>query len=86
MNIVYFFMEGNSKNVCIGLNFILKHFLKQCVDLSQKKNKYLSAVCETISDSTHIRILIKFVLMLKIDNQIMHMKGINIHTIMNIRE
>ena len=51
--------------------------LKRCVDWSQiDKNDYLSAMRESVSDSTHIKALVLPALTTKIDDREMFMKGI----------
>ena len=52
--------------------------LKRCVDWSQiDKNEYLSAMRESVSDSTHIKALVQPALTTKIDDREMFMKGID---------
>ena len=54
------------------------HSLKRCVDWSQiDKNEYLSAMRESVSDSTHIKALVQTALTTKIDDREMFMKGID---------
>ena len=53
-NVAHPFMEGNSRNTRLWLDLMFKRSLKQCVDRSQlDKNEYLSAMRESVSDSTH---------------------------------
>lgn len=53
-NIIHPFMESNGRNTRIWLDLMLKRSLKCCVDWSQiDKNEYLSAMRESVSDSTH---------------------------------
>ena len=55
-NVAHPFMEGNGRSTCIWLDLILKHSLKRCVDWNQiDKNEYLSAMRESVSDSTYIK-------------------------------
>ena len=57
---------------------MLKHSLKLCVDWSKiDKNEYLSAMRESVSDSTHLKILVKSALTHQIDDREMFMKGID---------
>lgn len=78
MNVAHPFMEGNGRSTRIWLDLILKHSLKRCVDWSQiDKNEYLAAMRESVSDSAHIRALVKSALTTKIDDREMFMKGID---------
>ena len=78
MNVAHPFMEGNGRSTRIWLDLILKRSLKRCVDWSQiDKNEYLSAMRESVSDSTHIKALVKPALTTKIDDREMFMKGID---------
>ena len=53
-NVAHPFMESNSRNTRLWLDLMFKRSLKQCVDRSQlDKNEYLSAMRESVSDSTH---------------------------------
>lgn len=57
---------------------MLKRSLKRCVDWSQiDKKEYLTAMRESVMDSTHIRALVKSALTTKIDDREMFMKGID---------
>ena len=57
---------------------MLKRSLKRCVDWSQiDKNEYLSAMHESVSDSTHIKALVQAALTTKINDWEMFMKGID---------
>ena len=77
-NVAHPFMEGNSRNTRLWLDLMFKRSLKQCVDWSQiDKNEYLSAMRESVSDSAHIRALVKSALTTKIDDREMFMKGID---------
>ena len=77
-NVAHSFMEGNGRSTRIWLDLMLKRSLKRCVDWSQiDKNQYLSAMCESVSDSTHIKALVLPSLTTKIDDREMFMKGID---------
>jgi len=77
-NVVHPFMEGNGRSTRIWLDLMLKRSLKRCVDWSQiDKNEYLTAMRESISDSTHIKALILPALITKIDDREMFMQGID---------
>ena len=76
MNVAHPFMEGNGRSTRIWLDLMLKRSLKRCVDWSQiDKNEYLSAMHESISDSTHIKALVQSALTNKIEDREMFMKG-----------
>ena len=78
MNVAHPFMEGNGRSTRIWLDLMLKRSLKCCVDWSQiDKNEYLSAMRESVSDSTHIKALVLPALTTKIDDREMFMKGID---------
>lgn len=78
MNVAHPFIEGNGRSTRIWLDLMLKRSLKRCVDWSQiDKNEYLSAMSESVSDSTHIKSLVKPALTTKIDDREMFMKGID---------
>ena len=78
MNVAHPFMEGNGRSTRIWLDLMLKHSLKRCVDWSQiDKNEYLTAMRESISDSTYIKALVRPALTTKIDDREMFMKGID---------
>ena len=78
MNVAHPFMEGNGRSTRIWLDLMLKRSLKRCVDWSQiDKNEYLTAMRESISDSTHIKSLVQPALTTKIDDREMFMKGID---------
>ena len=71
-------MEGNGCSTRIWLDLMLKRSLKRCVDWSQiDKNEDLAAMRESVSDSAHIRALVKSALTTKIDDREMFMKGID---------
>lgn len=77
-NVAHPFMEGNGRNTRIWLDLMLKRSLKRCVDWSQiDKNEYLTAMRESISDSTYIKALVQPALTTKIDDREMFMKGID---------
>lgn len=77
-NIIHPFMESNGRNTRIWLDLMLKRSLKCCVDWSQiDKNEYLSAMRESISDSTYIKALVHPALTTKIHDREMFMKGID---------
>lgn len=78
MNVAHPFMEGNGRSTRIWLDLILKRSLKRCVDWSQiDKNEYLSAMHDSVSDSTHIKSLVLPALTTKIHDREMFMKGID---------
>ena len=78
MNVAHPFMEGDGRSTRIWLDLMLKRSLKRCVDWSQiDKNEYLTAMRESVSDSTHIKALVKHALTAKIDDREMFMKGID---------
>ena len=77
-NVAHPFMEGNGRSTRIWLDLMLKRSLKRWVDWSQiDKNEYLSAMRESVSDSTHIKSLVQPALTTKIDDREMFMKGID---------
>ena len=78
MNVAHPFMEGNGRSARIWLDIMLKRSLKRCVDWSQiDKNEYLTAMRESVADSTHIKSLVKSALTTKINDREMFMKGID---------
>lgn len=78
MNIAHPFMEGNGRSTRIWLDLILKKNLKKCVDWSRiDKKDYLSAMRESVSDSSTICSLIKKALTDDIHNREIIMKGID---------
>ncbi len=78
MNVVHPFMEGNGRSTRIRLDLMLRHSLKLCVDWSQiDKNEYLTAMRESVTDSSHIKALINVALTDKINDREMFMKGID---------
>ena len=77
-NVAHQFVEGNGRSTRIWLDLMFKRSLKLCVDWSQiDKNEYLSAMRESVSDSTHIKALVLPALTTKIDDREMFMKGID---------
>ena len=57
---------------------MLRRSLKLCVDWSRiDKNEYLTAMRESVIDSTHIKALLKGALTDKINDREMFMKGID---------
>ena len=78
MNVAHPFMEGNGRSTRIWLDLMLKRSLKRCVDWSQiDKNEYLTAMRESVADSTLIKTLVLPTLTTKIDDREMFMKGID---------
>jgi len=78
MNVAHPFMEGNGRSTRIWLDLMLKRSLRRCVDWSKiDKNDYLAAMRESVSDSSHIKALVKPALTTKIDDREMFMKGID---------
>ena len=78
MNVVHPFMEGNGRSTRIWLDLMLRRSLKRCVDWSRiDKNEYLTAMRESVVDSTHIKDLLKGALTDKINDREMFMKGID---------
>lgn len=78
MNVAHPFREGNGRTTRIWLDLILKRSLKKCVDWSQiDKKAYLSAMEESVIDSTKIKVLLKNALTDKINDREMFMKGID---------
>ena len=78
MNVVHPFMEGNGRSTRIWLDLMLRRSFKRCVDWSRiDKNEYLTAMRESIVDSTHIKKLLSGALTDKINDREMFMKGID---------
>ncbi|MBJ2192755.1 MAG: Fic family protein [Muribaculaceae bacterium] len=78
MNVIHPFMEGNGRSTRIWLDLMLRRSLKLCVDWSRiDKNEYLTAMRESVIDSTHIKALLKGALTDKINDREMFMKGID---------
>ena len=72
-----FIMVEHKKSIRF-FNDRVKRSLKRCVDWSQiDKNEYLTAMRESISDSTYIKALVLPALTTKIDDREMFMKGID---------
>ncbi len=70
MNVVHPFMEGNGRSTCIWLDLMLRRSLKRCVDWSRiDKNEYLTAMRESIVDSSRIKTLLKGALTDKINDR-----------------
>ena len=71
---LWIMMIGRSTR--IWLDLMLLRSLKRCVDWSRiDKNEYLTAMRESVIDSTHIKALLKEALTDKINNREMFMKG-----------
>lgn len=78
MNVVHPFMEGNGRSTRIWLDLMLRRSLKRSVDWSRiDKNEYLTAMRESVLDSSHIKNLLKDALTEKINDREMFMKGID---------
>ena len=78
MNVAHPFREGNGRTTRIWLDLILKRSLKKCVDWSQiDKKVYLSAMEESVIDSTKIKTLLQNALTDKINDRETFMKGID---------
>lgn len=78
MNVVHPFMAGNGHSTRIWLDLMLRRSLKRCVDWSKvDKNEYLTAMRESVVDSTHIKKLLSGALTDKINDREMFMKGID---------
>lgn len=78
MNVAHPFREGNGRTTRIWLDLILKRSLKKCVDWSQiDKKAYLSAMEESVIDSTKIKSLLQNALTDKINDRETFMKGID---------
>jgi cell filamentation protein len=78
MNVAHPFMEGNGRSTRIWLDLMLKRTLKKCIDWSKiNKNDYLSAMTESVVNSTRIKSLIENALTNKINDREMFMKGID---------
>ncbi len=78
MNIAHPFMEGNGRSTRIWLDLMLRRSLKRCVDWSKvDKNEYLSAMRQSITDSTTLKKLIEPALTDKIHDRETFMKGID---------
>ena len=78
MNITHPFMEGNGRSTRIWLDLMLKRTMKKCVDWSRiDKFEYLSAMKESVNNSTHLKSLLRAALTKKINNRELFMKGID---------
>lgn len=78
MNVVHPFMEGNGRSTRIWLDLMLRRSLKRCVDWSRiDKTEYLTAMRESVADSSHIKTLLKGALTDKINDREIFMKGID---------
>ena len=78
MNVVHPFMEGNGRSTRIWLDLMLRRSLKRCVNWSLiDKNEYLTAMRESVVDTTHIKALLKGAMTDKINDREMFMKGID---------
>lgn len=78
MNVAHPFMEGNGRSTRLWLDLMLKRSLKRCVDWSRiDKNEYLTAMRESVTDSSHIKNLVKPALTDKINDRETFMKGID---------
>lgn len=78
MNVAHPFMEGNGRATRIWLDIMLKARLRKCIDWSCiNKNDYLSAMTDSVADSTRIRQLLTDALTDKIADREMFMKGID---------
>lgn len=78
MNVVHPFMEGNGRSTRIWLDLMLRRSLKRCVDWSRiDKNEYLTAMRDSVVDSTRIKALLKGALTDRINDREMFMKGID---------
>ncbi|MDE5739950.1 MAG: cell filamentation protein Fic, partial [Bacteroidaceae bacterium] len=71
-------LEGNCLSTRIWLDLMLRRSLKRCIDWSKiDKNDYLTAMRESVADSSHIKALLKDALTDKINDREMFMKGID---------
>ena len=78
MNSAHPFREGNGRTTRIWLDLMLKKNLKKCVDWSKiNKKDYLSAMEESVTDSTKIKKLLQNALTDKIADRETFMKGID---------
>ena len=78
MNIAHPFMEGNGRSTRIWLDLMFKRSLKKCVDWSKiDKFEYLSAMRESVDNSSHLKQLLQDALTSKINNRETFMKGID---------
>lgn len=78
MNVAHPFMEGNGRSTRIWLDQMLRVRLGQCIDWSMiDKNDYLSAMTESVAESTRIKALLAGALTDKINDREMFLKGID---------
>ena len=78
MNVCHPFMEGNGRSTRIWLDMMLKARLSKCVDWSKiNKNDYLTAMTQSVADSTRIIELLLGALTDDITSREMFMKGID---------
>ncbi len=71
-------MEGNGRATRIWLDLMLRWSLKTLCGWSRiDKNEYLTAMRESVVDSSHIKTLLKGALTDKINDRGMFMKGID---------
>ena len=78
MNVAHPFMEGNGRATRIWLDLIFKKRLKVCVDWSKiDKKQYLDAMHRSVTNSSHIKALLKQALTDRIDDREIFMKGID---------
>jgi cell filamentation protein len=78
MNIAHPFIEGNGRSARIWLDLILKIHLKKSVDWSKiSKRDFMSAMMQSPTKSSVLKILLKNALTTKINDREMFMKGID---------
>jgi cell filamentation protein len=78
MNIAHPFMEGNGRSARIWLDLMLKKNLKKSVDWSKiSKRDYMSAMMQSSTESSGLKILLINALTTKINDREMFMKGID---------
>lgn len=78
MNVVHPFMEGNGRSTRIWLDLMLRRSLRLCVDWSKiDKNDYLNAMRESVTNSAHIKQLLRNALTDKINDRETFIKGID---------
>lgn len=63
------FMKGNGCSTRIWFDLYAETFSQAVCGLELNKNEYLSAIRESVSDSTHIKALIQHALTTKFDDQ-----------------
>lgn len=71
------FVEGNGRSTRIWFDLYAETFSQTVCGLELNKNEYLPAMRESVSDSTHIKALVKPALTTKIDDRERFMKGID---------